>query len=112
MLRLLALGAIGLPGFAAAQGWQVQLGADIRAALEGRTVIYDGARQTLYASGRTLYSTMEDNWGRWRVEGDWYCSQWPPQEDWDCCVVSVSADSSDVRFTDPFGNSTDGYFAE
>ena len=96
MLKILTLAIMVLPGGAAAQDWQVQLGAPIRPALEGRT----------------LFVTAEESWGSWRVEGDWYCSQWPPRSDWDCYVVSLSADGAQVRFTDPLGRSTTGTFAE
>jgi hypothetical protein len=27
--------------------------------------------------------------GLWRVEGDKYCSSWPPAEDWDCYDILV-----------------------
>ena len=44
---------------------------------------YDnGARQDFLADDRTLYETGKAEWGRLRVQGDRYCSQWPPSDWW------------------------------
>jgi hypothetical protein len=59
-------------------------GAEIKQLLTGAEVIGDGNRQIFYESGRTLYNDGQDSRGYWRVEGDRYCSQWPPQESWVC----------------------------
>lgn len=59
-------------------------GDEIRAALEGRKLQYDNACQDFRKSGRTLYNAGRDSWGYWRVEGDQYCSQWPPHDLWAC----------------------------
>ncbi|WP_343559978.1 hypothetical protein [Kiloniella sp. b19] len=42
--------------------------------------------QTFEASGRTVYRQGErpTEIGKWRVEGDQYCSQWPPFGGWSC----------------------------
>lgn len=106
----LAFCAVFLPGAAVAEGWQPLSGPEISEALTGQSVAYEAARQSFFASGRTLYVTVEDSWGSWRVEGDAYCSQWPPQDDWDCYQVLLSADGREVRFSDAFGNNFDGVF--
>lgn len=59
-------------------------GTEIARLLTGAEVIGEGTRQVFYESGRTLYNDGRDSWGHWRVEGDRYCSQWPPQAGWTC----------------------------
>jgi hypothetical protein len=81
-------------GSAGAEEWRMLSGAEITAALTARVVQYqDGARQDFFADGRTLYG---ESWGRWRVEADQYCSQWPPSDRWACYGVEVSG--IDLRF--------------
>ena len=55
MLRVIALAAM-LPGKALAQDWTAMTGAQIAAALTDQDVVYVGATQLFYASGRTLYN--------------------------------------------------------
>lgn len=69
-------------------------GAEIEAALAGNSVVgvKDGNtwRQTFEINGRTMYfaeSAPPSN-GKWRVEGDTYCSLWPPQGRWSCYGVT------------------------
>jgi hypothetical protein len=66
--------------------WQNLDGAGVTAALAARVLRYgDGAEQNFFADGRTLYSINgTDSWGHWRVQGDQYCSNWPPSDRWDC----------------------------
>ena len=82
----------------AAGDWQALDGEGIREALTDRAVVYEGAWQRFYASGRTLYNAGQDSWGTWDVRGEQYCSQWPPNSAWSCYDVDVSADGSAVRF--------------
>ena len=92
---LLCLIAMGTP--VAAAEWRVLDGAGIAAALTDRVVIYPDARQDFRASGRTRYTFGgRDSWGYWRVEGDRYCSQWPPSDLWACYGVEVAGNR--VRF--------------
>jgi hypothetical protein len=47
----------------------------------------DGRRitQIFQRAGVTLYVVDgQQSQGFWRVQGDKYCSQWPPHENWDC----------------------------
>ena len=62
------------------------------------------------ASGRTLYHAGRDSWGYWIVRGDLYCSQWPPSDRWDCYGMTRAGDN--IRFTDGFGNVTQGRIAQ
>ena len=95
----------------AAQDWVPLDGAGIAAALTDRVVAYENARQDFRASGRTLYSFGgRDSWGYWRVEGDLYCSQWPPSDLWTCYAVEVAGDR--VRFVGDGDDITAGTYAD
>jgi hypothetical protein len=64
-------------------------GPEIEAALGDHTVAgtKDGKSwtQVFQKSGLTIYSEGDANSnGRWRVTGDQYCSQWPPNDSWSC----------------------------
>lgn len=104
-MRMLVLAALVLAHSApvAAGEWQRLDGAEIDSALSGRSLIYDGAKQVFYASGRTLYDAGQPSWGYWRVEGDKYCSQWPPGQRWDCYALERSDDGQRLRFLDSEG---------
>lgn len=97
-------------GTAFAEDWKPLSGDEIGAALTDKTFVYEDAEQKFFASGRTLYTTVEDSWGYWRVDGDQYCSQWPPGEAWDCYRVEASGDQ--LRWTDDFGNASTGELKE
>ncbi len=86
-LAIAALLASALPAWAA-EGRPL-FGPGIAQLLTGAEVIGEGTRQKFYESGRTLYNDGRDSWGYWRVEGDRYCSQWPPQEGWICYDMRV-----------------------
>lgn len=77
---------------AGADTWQPMPVAD----LAGLTVQYDSARQTFYASGRTLYDSGRPSWGTYRDQDGQYCSQWPPSDHWACYGLSRKGDK--VRF--------------
>ena len=80
-------------------------GSAIRDALADKRVRYaTGAVQTFYASGRTLCDAGQPSWWYWRVESDFYYSQWPPSGQWDCYAVA------DIRFVDSRGHATDGVY--
>jgi hypothetical protein len=65
-------------------------GAQIRALLPTIIVRGNGTSQSFSASGETTYSDHgRDSHGRWSVEGDLYCSVWPPNESKACYGVSV-----------------------
>ena len=100
-----------LAGPAVAEPWDVLDGDGVRAALAGRTVIYADAIQDFRASGRTLYVFGgRDSWGYWRVQGDQYCSQWPPSDLWACYDLAVSGDR--VRFIGTGDDITDGVYGD
>lgn len=104
MRRLICVAAMVLPSFVPADEapWQAMTGAQITEALTDRTLHYDSAWQEFRASGRTLYNAGRDSWGYWRVEGDQYCSMWPPSDLWACYGMAHRGDR--LRF---IGSSAD-----
>ena len=81
---LLALGLAMV--MTAARADEVRLsGVEIQSVLAGHTALYDdGAKQYFNKDGGTLYVSARGvrEQGRWRVEGDEYCSHWG--RSWDC----------------------------
>ncbi|MBD1205558.1 MAG: hypothetical protein H9533_15680 [Rhodobacteraceae bacterium] len=97
------------PMAAAAEGWERLDGAGVRAALEGRALVYaDGTVQDFRADGRTLYGA--DSWGQWRVEGERYCSVWPPSDRWAC--YDLERDGARLRFLSDDGSETVGVYRD
>jgi hypothetical protein len=110
--RALAFIAIACPALAwADETWVPMTGAGIRAALEGRILEYANATQDFRASGKTLYRTNgRDSWGNWRVEGNAYCSQWPPSDLWACYGMDRQGDR--LRFVGQQGDTTEAVYAD
>jgi len=109
-MRRFVLCLLAVAGSAAAEDWRSMSGAEISEALTGKTLAYEVAWQEFRVSGQTLYNAGRDNWGYWRVEGDRYCSQWPPQGGWDC--YNLESDGHDVRFVESNGDVTIGRFVD
>jgi len=66
-------------------------GADIKTLLPTIASPHDNSRQTFETSGETRYENQRGpSSGSWRVEGDQYCSVWPPSRDWTCYDVAIS----------------------
>ena len=86
-------------------------GAEIEAALDDHRLIYDlETSQDFEASGRTLYYSGRESLGYWRIQGDQYCSTWPPNAGWECYDVERSGDV--IRFISSRGHITDGRFPD
>lgn len=105
----IALGLIvGGSGLAVAEAWARLDGPGIEAALTARVLAYpDGTMQDFHAGGRTIAGMGE---GRWKVDGDRYCSAWPPSERWACYKVEREARGLDLRFTGEDGAVTVGRY--
>ena len=105
VLLLVALTA--RPAAAGSDDWVRMSGPEIGELLTDRSARYESASQHFYASGRTLYDAGRPSWGYWRVEGDEYCSQWPPGDLWDC--YSVDRGKGDmIRFVARDGSTSEG----
>ena len=115
MRRIATLGAAlcCVAGMACAEGWVKLTGPEIEAALDERKVKYDLSTQTFYKSGKTLYDAGRPSWGNWRVQGDQYCSQWPPNAGWECYDFERSAGTgASIRFISKTGHVTEGIYLE
>ncbi len=109
MIRMIAALLFASP--ALAEDWRPLTGAEIAQALTARSLVYEGgATQDFFADGRTLYEAGSPSWGHWRVEGDRYCSQWPPREAWDCYAVEAEAGGLGLRFVGGSGEVTAGRY--
>lgn len=77
--------------------WEAMTGHEIEQALADKKLQYKSANQVFQASGETQYNQDGRlSAGEWRVDGDKYCSVWPPQGQWACYHMDRSADK--VRF--------------
>ena len=97
-----------VPVAALAAEWRALDGPAITMALSARVLGYaDGTLQDFFADGRTLSGSSN---GRWKVDGDRYCSIWPPSDNWTC--YAVDADGLDIRFTSPDGTQSIGRYVD
>jgi len=90
--------------------WVPMSGDEIRVALTGRALEYKSAHQDFRASGRTRYVAGRESWGYWRVEGDQYCSMWPPSSLWACYGMAQRGET--LRFIGEAGDTTDGVYSD
>ncbi|MGB7244941.1 MAG: hypothetical protein WBC93_22985 [Sulfitobacter sp.] len=109
-LSICALALWPASGHASDADWQKVQGDAVRTALSGRILQYEDAWQDFRASGRTLYNAGSESWGYWRVEGDQYCSQWPPSDLWACYDLEASGDK--LRFVGDEGDTTEATYAD
>lgn len=106
-LRAGLVGLLLCAGPVWAADWYPLTGAQITATLERHILRHDdGSEQQFNYGGLTDYRRGWPNEGHWRVTGDRYCSQWPPQTLWRCYDVAASGDGKEVRFTDADGRVT------
>ena len=60
------------------------------------------SEQIFQKAGATYYSENgNQSQGAWKVEGDKYCSVWPPSQNWVCYDITV--DGNTIRFISPSG---------
>ncbi len=114
MRRLVVALALGLASPALAEQWQALTGAEIAEALTGRELEYEnGARQSFRDGGTTTYGDgTATSDGRWRVEGDSYCSNWPPTDSWSCYELQRDSESGRLRFFGASENMAVGRYPE
>lgn len=109
----LGLLLVVIAGPAGADEWRSLGGAEITAALSARALAFtDGSTQNFFADGGTSYASGSLSMGHWRVDGDQYCSQWPPSDRWDCYGVQAENAGLDLRFVAKNGNSTTGRYID
>ncbi len=106
---------VSFPLFALADGgFRLMTGAlmsgqEIRATLSDAKLLYlitstgeeNGIWQMFRTDGQTLYVSGEggggQSWGSWFVQGDQYCSTWPPSTHATCYGVTRSDDLVEFR---------------
>jgi hypothetical protein len=86
-------------------------GTEIRATLDGRTIVGEGDggiwRQSFAKDGDTRHAMGAGHSdGFWDVRGDQYCSRWPPGDRWTC--YDVLSDGTTVTFVSPAGERSTG----
>jgi hypothetical protein len=95
-IAALVMMVAGLPAAALAQEERLLNGAEILESLADHKVIGEKFEQSFgNPSGHESASTSywegnNGSFGRWRVEGNEYCSQWPPAEFWVCYKVAIT----------------------
>jgi hypothetical protein len=98
---------------AMADDWQALTGDQITLALTARVLAYDGGEtQQFNADGTTRYESPDVSHGQWRVQGDQYCSQWPPSDRWSCYGVQAEAAGLDIRFVAGDGSVSTGRYID
>ena len=97
-----------------AEDWQALSGLEITEALAERELTYEnGAEQVFHPEGGTTYRAgVGQSEGRWRVEGDEYCSNWPPSASWSCYALERDAETGRLRFAGASGDMTVGSYSE
>lgn len=99
------------PGFLAAEEFRTLAGDEILSVLTGQKLDYgEGISQTFDDTMLTQYFAGGPSAGRWAVQGDRYCSLWPPSDLWACYDVQQRDDV--IRFIDDSGGTTDGTIVE
>jgi hypothetical protein len=110
-MRAMMLAALLVwPVMGHAEEWRALDGAAIKTALEGRTLTYGDASQNFQIGGVTVYFADEPSTGQWRIDGNMYCSQWPPSDSWSC--YAVEAKEGALRFVSADGSVTAGTYME
>ena len=82
-------------------------GEEIAALLPTIIALSPQSRQTFSAAGPTTYTDRgRDTFGSWRVQGDKYCSEWPPAGGWSCYAVEYDPDTATLIWIDGGGHRT------
>lgn len=96
MIKALAVASIGLVAFSSlSMADEKKLNnSEITAVLTDKVLTSaSDATQIFQKSGVTFYSENgSQSQGFWKVEGDKYCSQWPPNTAWPCYDVLQDGD--------------------
>ena len=87
-----------------AQAAEVKLnGAEIQTTINDKILYARDAEQIFQKSGVAFYSAGgNQSQGNWKIEGDKYCSQWPPNQAWAC--YDIMRDGNMITFVSKDGN--------
>jgi hypothetical protein len=91
---------------------------DHKAILQTLTgAVVEGAnwKQSFDRGGATTYEAEgKRQTGRWDVQGDQYCSMWPPSDRWSCYAVTeeVGADATTIIWISADGSRESGHLVQ
>ena len=86
-------------------------GPEIAPFLQGIVSMGENSRQTFSHDGTTSYSENgRYSAGRWQVQGDKYCSQWPPNTAWACYNVTIDEEAGTIIWQDGSDNPETGTY--
>jgi len=98
---------------AAQDGWVPLTGSVAQKVLSDRVLAYpDGAKQKFALNGETVYKKNHPQPGNWKIDGDKYCSLWPPSDTWTCYRLEANAAGTVIRFIADDGSVTEGRIAD
>ena len=81
-------------------------GSDMQTILYDKILYAKDAEQIFQKSGVTFYSAGgNQSQGNWKIEGEKYCSQWPPNQAWAC--YDVMQDGNKITFISKDGDRTE-----
>jgi hypothetical protein len=81
-------------------------GAEMQAILYDKILYGKDVEQIFQKSGATFYSAGgSQSQGNWKIDGEKYCSQWPPNEAWAC--YDITQDGNKITFISKDGNRTE-----
>ena len=81
-------------------------GAEIQAILNDKILYAKDIEQIFQKSGVTFYASGgNQSQGNWKIEGDKYCSQWPPNQSWAC--YDITQDGNKIAFIAKDGKRTE-----
>jgi hypothetical protein len=80
-------------------------GAEMRSILYDKILYGKDIEQIFQESGVTFFSAGgSQSQGNWKIEGEKYCSQWPPNQAWAC--YDITQDGNKITFISKDGNRT------
>lgn len=81
-------------------------GAEMQSILNDKVLYGKDAEQIFQKSGVTFYSSGgNQSQGNWKIDGEQYCSQWPPNQTWAC--YDITQDGNKITFVSKDGNRTE-----
>jgi hypothetical protein len=81
-------------------------GAAMQSIFSDKILYGKDVEQIFQKSGVTFYlSGGSQSQGNWKIDGEKYCSQWPPNEAWAC--YDMTQDGNKITFISKDGNRTE-----
>ena len=81
-------------------------GAEMQSVLSDKILYAKGNEQIFQKSGVTFYASGgNQSQGNWKIDGEKYCSQWPPNQAWAC--YGMTQDDNKITFISKDGDRTE-----